>query len=56
VVANGTTSEQQTVVAPLAEIADAARSLDSPALVVIGDVVALAGALAADEAAAAAAA
>jgi len=47
VVANGTTAEQQTVVAPLAEIADAAGSLDAPALVVVGDVVALAGTLAA---------
>jgi len=47
VVANGTTAEQRTVVAPLVEIADAAGSLDAPALVVVGDVVALAGTLAA---------
>lgn len=56
VVASGTTPEQRTVVAPLAEIARAASTLDSPALVVIGDVVALAGRLAAHEPVGAAAA
>jgi uroporphyrinogen III methyltransferase/synthase len=49
VVASGTMPEQRTVVAPLAEIAGAARSLDPPALVVVGDVVALAGRLAAHD-------
>jgi uroporphyrin-III C-methyltransferase len=49
VVANGTMPKQQTVVAPLGEVADAAGSLDPPALVVVGDVVALAGRLAAHE-------
>ncbi len=49
VVANGTTAEQRTVIAPLGDIARAARDLGAPALVVIGDVVALAGRLAADE-------
>jgi len=42
VISQGTTSEQQTVAAPLAEIAEAAAELDPPALVVIGDVVSLA--------------
>jgi uroporphyrinogen III methyltransferase/synthase len=46
VVASGTTPEQWTVVAPLAEIAEAAASVDPPALVVVGDVVALADRLA----------
>jgi uroporphyrin-III C-methyltransferase len=45
VVSSGTMPEQRTVAAPLSEIADAAASLDAPALVVIGDVVALAGTL-----------
>ncbi len=49
VVANGTTPEQRTVVAPLSEIAGAAALLDPPALVVVGDVVALASRLEADE-------
>jgi len=49
VVASGTMPEQRTVVAPLSEIAGAAASLDSPALVVVGDVVALAGRLAVHE-------
>jgi uroporphyrin-III C-methyltransferase len=49
VVAGGTLPEQQTMMAPLAEIADAAGSLEPPALVVIGNVVALAGTLAAHE-------
>jgi uroporphyrinogen III methyltransferase/synthase len=49
VVASGTTPDQRVVVAPLAEIARAAGSLDPPALVVVGDVVALAGRLAVDE-------
>ena len=45
----GTTPEQRVVAAPLAAIAEAAGSLDPPALVVVGDVVALAGRLAAHE-------
>jgi uroporphyrin-III C-methyltransferase len=49
VVASGTTSEQVTVVAPLARIAEAATTCEPPALIVVGDVVALAGRLAADE-------
>jgi uroporphyrin-III C-methyltransferase len=49
VIASGTLHEQRVVVAPLEEIAVTAASLDAPALVVIGDVVALAGTLAADE-------
>ena len=46
VIASGTLAAQRTVVAPLAEIAEAARDLDPPALVVIGDVVSLASVLA----------
>jgi uroporphyrin-III C-methyltransferase len=42
VVAGGTTADQRTVVATLAEIADASAELDPPALVVIGEVVRLA--------------
>jgi len=49
VVASGTQPEQRTVVAPLAEIADAAVSFEAPALVIVGDVVGLAGRLAAHE-------
>jgi len=49
VVSSGTMPEQRTVAAPLSEIADAAASLDPPALVVVGDVVALAGRLATHE-------
>jgi uroporphyrin-III C-methyltransferase len=49
VVASGTVPEQRTIVAPLAQIAHAAHSLDPPALVVVGDVVALAGRLAAHD-------
>jgi uroporphyrin-III C-methyltransferase len=45
VVSRGTTSEQETVVAPLGELADAAARLEPPALVVIGEVVDLAGRL-----------
>jgi uroporphyrin-III C-methyltransferase len=41
VIANGTLPAQRTVVAPLAQIADAAGDLEPPALVVVGDVVAL---------------
>jgi siroheme synthase len=40
-IASGTTAEQQTVTAPLAELAEAARELESPVLIVIGEVVAL---------------
>jgi siroheme synthase len=49
VVARGTTPDQRVVVAPLDGIARAAASLDPPALVIVGDVVALAGRLAAHE-------
>lgn len=49
VIANGTRREQRVVVAPLEEIAAAAVSLEAPALVVVGDVVALAGTLATHE-------
>jgi uroporphyrinogen III methyltransferase / synthase len=42
VIGGGTTPEQRTVVAPLAEIAEASARLDPPALVVVGDVVSLA--------------
>ncbi len=47
VVSAGSTSSQQTAVAPLGEIAAAARDLPGPALVVIGEVVRLASRLAA---------
>jgi uroporphyrin-III C-methyltransferase len=56
VIASGTLPEQRTVIAPLAQIAVASRWLDPPALVVVGDVVALAEVLAAHEAVRAAAA
>jgi uroporphyrin-III C-methyltransferase len=46
VVSAGTTSREQTVVAPLGAIAAAARHLPTPALVVIGEVVSLRDALA----------
>jgi len=49
VVASGTTAEQRTVIAPLGEIAAVAADLRAPALVVVGEVVALADALATDE-------
>lgn len=49
VIASGTTREQRTAVAPLAQIAAAAADVDPPALVVVGHVVALAGRLAAHE-------
>jgi uroporphyrin-III C-methyltransferase len=42
VIASATTPEQRVVTASLAEIAEAADGLESPALVVVGDVVALA--------------
>jgi len=45
VIASGTLPEQRVVVAPLARIADAAAELEPPALVVVGDVVALGAAL-----------
>jgi uroporphyrin-III C-methyltransferase len=41
VIASGTLPDQRLVVAPLAQIADAAGDLEPPALVVVGDVVAL---------------
>jgi uroporphyrin-III C-methyltransferase len=47
VVSRGTTAEERTVVAPLGAIAHAARTLRTPALVVIGEVVTLREALAA---------
>jgi uroporphyrin-III C-methyltransferase len=47
VVSCGTTPRQATVTAPLAEIAEAAAGLAPPALVVVGEVVALANALSA---------
>lgn len=56
VVSKGATPEQVAVFAPLAEIAEAAASLPAPALVVVGDVVALAGRLAPHELVGAAAA
>jgi len=46
VIASGTLPEQRAVVAPLADIAEAARGLEPPALVVIGEVVSLGGVLA----------
>jgi uroporphyrin-III C-methyltransferase len=46
VIASGTLPEQRVVVAPLARIADAAKELEPPALVVIGEVVGLAELLA----------
>ena len=42
VVASGTTAAQQTVTAPLAQIASAAEGLESPALVIVGEAVSLA--------------
>ena len=42
VISQGTTSEERSVVAPLAAIAEAATGLEPPALVVVGDVVRLA--------------
>ena len=45
VVSNGTLDEEEVVVAPLAEIGAAAREAPTPALVVIGEVVALRGVL-----------
>jgi uroporphyrin-III C-methyltransferase len=42
VVSRGTLPEQRTVTAPLAEIAEAARDLESPALLIVGETVALA--------------
>jgi uroporphyrin-III C-methyltransferase len=42
VIAAGTTGEQETAFAPLAELAETAADLDPPALVVLGDVVTLA--------------
>jgi uroporphyrin-III C-methyltransferase len=41
VISRGTTPDEETVVAPLGEIAELAGSLGAPALVVVGDVVAL---------------
>lgn len=45
VIANGTLPDERHVIAPLSKLADAAADLRTPALVVIGDVVALAGKL-----------
>ena len=49
VIERGTLPDQRVVVAPLANIGRAAAALDPPALVVVGDVVALAARLAAHE-------
>jgi uroporphyrin-III C-methyltransferase len=49
VISSGTLPEQQTVIAPLAEIAEAAVGVAPPALVVVGEVVSLAGTLAPHE-------
>ncbi len=49
IVSGGTTAGQRVVVAPLVAIADAADGLEPPALVVIGEVVALADRLALHE-------
>jgi len=56
VVASGTLPGQRTVIAPLGEVAAAAAGIEAPALVVIGDVVAIAGVLAAPDALSSAAA
>jgi uroporphyrin-III C-methyltransferase len=56
VVSRGTTAEQRSVVATLAGIGAAAGGLEPPALVIVGDVVGLAGRLAAHEPVGAAAA
>ena len=45
VVSRGTLPDQEAVDAPLAEIADAAAGLESPALLVVGEVVAIGAAL-----------
>jgi uroporphyrin-III C-methyltransferase len=45
VIAGGTTADQESVIAPLGEIGAASADLDPPALVVIGEVVGLAGLL-----------
>jgi uroporphyrin-III C-methyltransferase len=45
VIASGTTGDQEAIFAPLSELADAAEEIDPPALVVVGDVVRLAGRL-----------
>jgi uroporphyrin-III C-methyltransferase len=45
VVSRGTTDDEQVVVAPLGSIGDVAKGLPTPALVVIGDVVAVRAAL-----------
>jgi uroporphyrin-III C-methyltransferase len=42
VIASGTTHAQEVAIAPLEEIAEAAADLESPALIVVGDVVELA--------------
>ena len=45
VIANGTRSDQEVVTSVLAEIAEAAAGVPTPALIVIGEVVSLAGAI-----------
>lgn len=45
VIANGTLSDQEVVTSTLAEIADAAADVPTPALIVVGEVVSLAGAI-----------
>ena len=51
-ISRGTLPDQETVVAPLAELAEAAAGLEAPALVVVGPVVGLAATLAGPPAAA----
>jgi siroheme synthase len=48
VVSRGTLPDQETVSAPLAQIADAAEDLATPALLIVGEVVQVAAALTAD--------
>jgi uroporphyrin-III C-methyltransferase len=45
VISRGTLSDQAEVIAPLAELAEAAEGLPAPALVVVGEVVSLAAAI-----------
>jgi siroheme synthase len=45
VIRQGTTAEQETVIGTLADIADKSASLKAPALIVVGEVVQLAGKL-----------
>jgi siroheme synthase len=45
VIERGTLPEQRVVTAPLGELADAADTCSPPALIVVGDVVSLAGSI-----------